>query len=212
MSQLSSKSTNNSPTPGTTLVPSCARSLSQSLCVGSIGFCLVSTLVFSTVAFGERWLYQHFGVPLAYAFWTLLFIVGGGAIAARLNRGFQSTLRSYTTFALAFVLYAVGWTAAYFTLKTGQRELLGVIAGTLLMSLAFACASGAMRSSVRIFLVLFLTNGAAYFAGRYVWRTLGGQAGMIAWGVLFGLGLGLGLGYALHTCRTSSASEERNSA
>jgi hypothetical protein len=184
-----------------------AMSLSQSLGIGSVGFCFVSTVVFATVAFGERWLYNHLGVPLTYVFWTLLFILGGGTVAARLNRGFQSDARSYTVFALAFLLYSVGWTAAYFTLKTAARELLGVIAGTLLMSLTFTGASGAIRNLARIFLVLLLTNGAAYFAGRYVWRALGGQAGMIAWGVLFGLGLGLGLGYTFHVCRQAAGSQ-----
>ena len=184
-----------------------AMSLSQSLGIGSVGFCFVSTVVFATVAFGERWLYSHLGVALTYAFWTLLFILGGGTVAARLNRGFQSGARSYTIFALAFFWYAVGWTAAYFALKTAARELLGVVAGTLLMSLTFGCASAAIGNLARIFLVLLLTNGAAYFAGRYVWRALGGQAGMIAWGVLFGLGLGLGLGYTFHVCRQAVSSQ-----
>ena len=187
-----------------------AMSLSQSLCVGSVGFCFVSTVVFATVAFGERWLYNHLGMALAYAFWTLLFMLGGGTVASRLNRGFQSGARSYAIFALAFFLYAIGWTAAYFALKTAARELLGVIAGTLLMSLTFVCAWAAIRNLAQIFPVLLLANGAGYFAGRYVWRTLDGQAGMIGWGVLFGLGLGFGLGYTFHVCREGGRTDEPN--
>ena len=179
-------------------------SLAQSLCIGSIGFSVVSTVVFATVAFGEGWLYGHLGVALTYAFWTLIFILGGGTVAARLNRGFRSIACSYATFALAFFLYAAGWMAAYFALKLGLRELFGVIAGTVLMSLTFAWAGAAKRDFAGIFLILLLTNTAGYFAGRCLWRAFGGHAGMIAWGVLFGLGLGFGLGYVFYACRTPS--------
>ena len=204
MSQRPSESTAHSLAPTGVLPPSSATSLCQSLFVGSIGFCLVSTAVFATVAFGERWLYGHLGVALTYAFWTLLFVLGGGAVVARLNRGCQSLPRSYAMFALAFFLFAVGWTAAYFATKLAVRELLGVIVGTLLMGLTFLVASAAMKHFVRVVLVLLLTNAVGYFAGRVIWQTLGGKAGMILWGVLFGLGLGLGLGYTLYVCRASA--------
>ena len=178
-----------------------AMPLHQSLWTGSVGFCLVSTLVFSTVAFGERWLYRHLGVALTYALWTVLFILGGGGVVARLNRGVQSTRRSYATFALAFFLYAAGWIAAYFGPKIKARELIGELAGTILMGLAFAPCLRDRRALPSLIAALFFTNAAGYFIGRYVWQELGGKAGMIGWGVLFGVGMGLGLGYAFHACR-----------
>lgn len=205
MNQSGTEPGNNPPPPHPTPTATPATSLCESLCIGGLGFCLVSTVVFATVAFGERWLYRHLGVALTYALWTLLFIGGGGAVVARLNRGFPSAQRSYAIFALAFFVFAVGWAGAYFATKFAQRELLGVIVGTLLMALVFAGASGAMRNFLRVCIVLILTNTAGYFAGRIIWRTLGGEAGMILWGVLFGLGLGVGLGYTLHFCRASIA-------
>src|SRR5438309_8230986 len=146
MSQPSSELGTPPPVASGSQIASTAMSLGQSLCIGGIGFALVSTVVFATVAFGERWLYGHLGVALTYVFWTLLFVFGGGAVAARLNRSFRSSASSYATFALAFFLYAAGWTAAYFALKFGLRELLGVIAGTVLMSLTFAWAAAAKRN------------------------------------------------------------------
>ena len=76
--------------------------------------------------------------------------------------------------------------------------------GTFLMGLTYLVASGALKHFVRVVLVLLLTNAVGYFAGRVIWQTLGGKAGMILWGVLFGLGLGLGLGYTLYVCRASA--------
>ncbi len=51
--------------------------LSRSLLFGAIGFGGVSTLVFATVAFGERWLYRRLGIGGTYAprrgCWPILF-------------------------------------------------------------------------------------------------------------------------------------------
>ena len=54
-------------------------SISQAVLKGGIGFCVVSLLVFATVAFGERWMYMRLGVLGAYVVWTLAFILLGGA-------------------------------------------------------------------------------------------------------------------------------------
>ena len=126
---------------------------------------------------------------------------------ARLNRGFQSARRSYAMFALAFFLYAAGWIAAYFGLKIKARELLGELAGAILMGLAFAPFMPDRKGLLRVIAALFFTNAGGYFTGRYLWLELGGKAGMIGWGVFFGLGLGLGLGYAFHACREPAQPE-----
>ncbi|PYI81014.1 MAG: hypothetical protein DME26_20650, partial [Verrucomicrobia bacterium] len=89
MSQPSSDLETHPPAASGSPAASTAMSLAQSLCIGSIGFSVVSTVIFATVAFGEGWLYGHLGVALTYAFWTLIFILGGGTVAARLNRGFR---------------------------------------------------------------------------------------------------------------------------
>ena len=61
--------------------------LSHAVLKGGIGFCLVSLVVFASVAFGERWMYMHLGVMGAYVVWTLGFILLGGAMLGSLISG-----------------------------------------------------------------------------------------------------------------------------
>ena len=62
-------------------------SLVRSLLTGGLGFGLVSLCVFATVAFGERWMYEHLGLLGAYLAWTALFILLGGGVLGSLVVG-----------------------------------------------------------------------------------------------------------------------------
>lgn len=183
---------------------SVARALTfpQSIWFGAIGFCLASLLVFATVAFGERWMYRHLGLSGAYICWTLLFIAAGGGVLSRLVIGPGRLIRFYILFSIAFLAYAIGWTAAYFTMPNRAGEWLGSIAGAVLMGAVLAWAFGAMREALKMIAVLFAGNSAGYFLGDFLNNTLHGKAGMLAWGVAYGLGLGAGLGAALYLAQS----------
>ena len=175
--------------------------LSRSLLFGAIGFGGVSTLVFATVAFGERWLYRRLGIGGTYALWTLIFLLGAGGVLSRLVIGPARTLRFTLLFGCAFLLYAATWMLAYFVLKNQASEWLGSLAGSLLMALIFRGAFSAGDAAGKIIGVLCAGNLAGYFLGRLAWTAAGGKTGMIAWGVIYGIGFGLGLGFTLHACQ-----------
>src|SRR3989442_9128491 len=80
--------------------------LSRSLLFGAVGFGGVSTLVFATVAFGERWLYRRLGIGGAYALWTLIFLLGAGGGLTRLGICPARTLPFTPLFRCAFLLYS----------------------------------------------------------------------------------------------------------
>lgn len=176
--------------------------LSQSLLIGSLGFCIVSLIVFATVAFGERSMYTRFGLYGAYAIWTALFILAGGGVLSLLIVGPARLARFYLLFTLAFFLYAAGWMVAYFTNPNKVGEWVGAFVGTALMSLVLSWAFGAMKSFALIALVMFVTNAAGYFAGDMINNSLGGRAGMMMWGAAYGLGTGAGFGYALYEAQS----------
>ena len=92
-------------------------SLKTSIVRGGIGFCLVSLLVFATVAFAERWMYTNLTMLGAYLTWTILFIALGGGVLGSLVDGRWRLPKFYLLFGLAFFVYAAGWVFAYFFLR-----------------------------------------------------------------------------------------------
>ena len=182
-------------------------SLVESVLVGSIGFGLVSLLVFGTVAFGERWLYAHLGLGGTYALWTFCFVAGAGAMLNSIVIGSGSLIRFYGAFTLSFVLYAAAWMAAYFVLRGKTGEWIGSIAGTILMGLILCIAFGAPDSAGRAIPALVAGNLAGYFLGRWIWRSVPGPTGMLGWGIIYGVLFGLGLGYALYACQARVRTE-----
>jgi hypothetical protein len=178
-------------------------SLNQSLLIGGIGFCAASLLVFATVAFAERWMYQHMGLSGAYATWTMLFIFLGGAVFIPLLVIRAHWWRFYILFSVAFLFYAVGWIGAYFTLRGKVGEWLGSLAGSVLMGLILAIGFNALRTSAKLIAILFVSNSIGYFLGDALNNAIGGKLGMLLWGVAFGLFLGAGLGTALYFAQAS---------
>ena len=180
-------------------------SLKRSLLIGALGFGLASLCVFATVAFAERWMYTRLGLYGAYAAWTALFILLGGGALGSLVVGRWRLPRFYMLFGLAFFAYAVGWTAAYFVLRGAAGEWVGSVAGSLLMGTVFAAGFGVARSALNLSAVLFVANSVGYFVGSALNDYVGGRAGMLLWGAVYGLCLGAGLGAALHFAQARRA-------
>jgi hypothetical protein len=179
--------------------------LSRAVLKGGIGFCLVSLVVFATVAYGERWMYARLGLLGAYVAWTLAFILLGGGVLGLLVEDRRWRLpKFHLLWGLAFFAYAAGWCGAYFTLRGAAGEWVGSLVGSLLMAIVFALGFGAARSIVKLSALLFIANSAGYFLGSAINDYVGGRPGMLLWGVIYGLLLGAGLGALLHQLHQTS--------
>lgn len=189
--------TKHGPPAGPNTVPS----LERSLLIGGLGFALVSLCVFATVAFGERWMYKNLGLTGAYIAWTALFILLGGGVLGSLVVGRWRLPKFYLLFGLAFFAYAVGWVVAYFVVRGTAGEWLGSLAGSLLMGSVLTIGLrpkgvelGATGTRVLyLSTLLFVANSIGYFLGSAINDSLGGRAGMLLWGTIYGLCLGAGL-------------------
>jgi hypothetical protein len=173
-------------------------SSTRSIAIGAIGFCLVSLLVFATVAFAETWMYKSLGLTGSYLAWTILFIVLGGAVLRTLILDPQQRKCFYLTFALAFLAYAIGWILCYFVLKGTLGEWIGSLAGSFLMAFVLATRFGVTKKLLVWSAILFVANSLGYFIGSEINGVLGGRLGMLLWGAIYGLFLGAGLGLFLH--------------
>jgi hypothetical protein len=179
--------------------------LSRAVLRGGIGFCLVSLVVFATVAFGERWMYMRLGLLGAYIAWTLAFILLGGAVLGTLVSDSRWRLpKFYLLWGLAFFAYAAGWCGAYFMLRGAAGEWLGSLLGSLSMTVVFAVGFGAARSIPKLFALLFIANSAGYFLGSTINDQLGGRTGILLWGVVYDLFLGAGVGALLSKLQNTS--------
>ena len=174
-----------------------APDLKKSILTASGGFGAVSLCVFATVAFAERWMYQHLTVMGAYVVWTILFIGLGGIVLGLLV---APSLRSkfYVLFGLAFLVYAIVWVGAYFGFRGTAGEWIGSLAGSIAMALVFAIGFKRIQSTLVFSALLFVANSAGYFLGSILNESIRGKTGMLLWGVAYGSFLGAGLGAILH--------------
>ncbi len=140
--------------------------------------------------------------------WTVLFIGLGGAALRPLAKDSIRAMKFYMIFATGFFLYAVGWTAAYFTLRGLAGEWLGSLVGSILLGLVFVVGFGNWRVALRLCTVLFIMNSIGYFLGSSLNASIGGQGGMLLWGVAYGIFLGAGLGFALYLVQNQGINEE----
>jgi hypothetical protein len=177
-------------------------SLCHSLLIGSFGFCFASLCVFATVAFAERWMYRTLGLSGAYAVWTVLFIFLGGALLSPLVIGPGRLWRFQLVFGTAFLLYAVGWVASYFTLRGVAGEWAGSLIGSILIALVITLAFGVVKTFFAQTAALFIANSAGYFLGDMLNNSIRGMTGMLLWGLLYGLCLGAGLGLSIFLAQT----------
>lgn len=192
----------------------------QSIVRGSLGFGVVSVIVFGVWALAGRWLSGHFGEAGFYAVCALIFIGLSGIALSPLVIGPVSPGRFNGLFALAFGAYAVAWCIAWFALRGKPGEWAGSLGGTLAMGLVLSNAFRARERRLQIILVLFISHSAGYFLGGLlydfcrsesgrVWlgnlldRNARAKTGMILWGLAYGIGFGGGLGYALYHCQAT---------
>jgi hypothetical protein len=150
-------------------------------------------------------MYTHLGLPGAYLTWTALFILLGGAAIGSLAVGRWRLPRFYLLFGAAFSAYAFGWVGAYFFLRGAAGEWVGSLAGSLLMGLVLAVGFGAAGSTLKLSAVLFVANSVGYFIGSALNERLGGGAGMLLWGGVYGLCLGAGLGAVIRSAQARHA-------
>src|SRR4029453_1377364 len=141
---------------------------------GSLRFGLASFLVYATVAFGERWMYRHFGLLGSYGVWTLFFIGFGGLALKPLVVQPRAKRAFWRWFSLAFFAYAAGWMASYFTLRGTAGEWLGSLAGSATLGLVLTVAFGAWNRYARISLELFVAHSTGYFLGESLHHSLHG--------------------------------------
>src|ERR1043165_8266338 len=114
-------------------------SLSKSIVTGAIGFGLASLCVFATVAFVERWMILNLGLSGSYIAWIVLCILLSGAVFGSLVVVDRWRLpKFYLLWAVAFFAYGAAWMIAYFTLGRTAGELVGALAGSILMALVIA--------------------------------------------------------------------------
>ena len=172
-------------------------SLARSIAIGAIGFCLASLCVFATVAFGEEWMYRTPGVPGSYIIWALLFVVLSGVVFESLVVVRPRFLNFYLLWAVAFLAYAAAWMLAYFVLGRTVGEFVGSLAGSVLMAVVLAAGFGASRAILKLSAVLFVANALGYFLGAALLESYPNQAGMLLFGVAYGLFFGAGIGAAL---------------
>jgi hypothetical protein len=173
-------------------------SLARSIATGAMGFGLVSLCVFATVAFAERWMYQTLGLLGAYVTWTVLFILLSGAVFGSLVVVRWRLPKFYLLWALAFFAYAAAWMIAYFNLGRTTGELVGSLAGSVLMAMVLAAGFGSLGSTLRLSAILFISNFLGYFSGAALFDFFTGQdIGMLLFGVVYGLFFGAGIGAAL---------------
>lgn len=173
-------------------------SLARSIATGGIGFSVVSLIVFATVAFAERWMYQNLGLLGSYLAWIVLFILLSGAVFGSIVVVRWRLPKFYLLFAIAFFAYSAAWMVAYFILRGTAGELVGSLAGSILMAIVFAAGFGSLGSTIKLSAVLFVTNCLGYFLGAALFYSLSEPAGMLLFGVVYGLLFGAGIGAALH--------------
>lgn len=165
---------------------------------GAAGFGAVSFLVYLTVAFGERWLYQNLSVLGSYALWAALFMICTPLVLGKLLVS-RSRRRGFAwRFDVAFIVYAVVWTGCYFVVQRERGEWLASIAGPACMGILLAMFSRAgIRNLLPGVLGLVIGHTLGYFAGRWAHGEFAAPVGMISWGCAYGIGFGSGIGWAL---------------
>jgi len=198
--------------------PPSVPALGESVLRGALGFTLVSLGGFAPWVLAGRWFYRNVGEAGLYAACALVFIGLSGWLLHRLIIGPGAVVRFYKLFSLAFLAYAVLWTAGWMALGGTVGGLVGLLAGTAAMGAILACGFAAWKVSPMIITLLFVTNAAGYFIGEWAYNAIAslpesqslgtgldrrtrGILAKAAWGLFYGIGFGAGIGFAFHACQ-----------
>ncbi|MBX3731244.1 MAG: hypothetical protein KF791_01475 [Verrucomicrobiae bacterium] len=173
-------------------------SAARSTLLGALGFGVASLLVFGSWAVAGPALYRMGGEAGAYLVWAAAFILLSGAGLSGLVVGHGNRMRFLAAFAIAFSAYAAVWMAGWFALRNRTGEVAGAVGGTAAFALVLCRTFGTARAWPDVALHLFIGNTVGYFTGSAAYDSLGGTAGKLAWGALYGIGFGAGIGASLH--------------
>jgi len=178
--------------------------LKQSITVGTIGFTIVSVLMFGVWAIAGSWLSRNLGELGFYSVLAIGFMAAGGGSFAPILIG-KNLGRFYVLFVGSFLLYAVIWSACWFLLRElgWGREWAGSIFGPALMGMMFSWTFRANKQTWRCVLAMVLGNTVGYFVGEWLFYmpSLHNQYGMILWGITYGAGFGAGIAASLYWCQ-----------
>ena len=192
--------------------PARVPTLRESVLRGALGFTLVSLGGFAPWVLAGRWFYRNVGEAGLYTACAIVFIGLSGWLLHGLIIGPGAVVRFYQLFSLAFVTYAVLWTAGWMTLGGVTGGLVGLLAGTAAMGVILACGFAAWNVSPKVIVILFVTNAAGYFIGEWAYNAVSalpggwdrrtrGMLARSAWGLFYGIGFGAGIGFAFHACQ-----------
>jgi hypothetical protein len=172
-------------------------SLAHSIIWGALSFAIVSSFAYSIWAFR---LIRAEGVM--YAAIAVIYIAFTGLALSRLVIGPGAAGRFAALFAVAFLAYAVLWSAFWFGLRGKHyADLWGAIAGLAALTFLIARAFGTTRFIV-LLLAVFALHSAGYYLGGWLYGTVRGPTGRLLWGAAHGFGFGAALGFLLHHAQT----------
>lgn len=185
-------------------LPVATPGFAQSLMVGTIGFTLVSVLMFSVWALAGAWMYRTLGEGLFYSLLAGGFMLGGGAVFKPVLAGVRPS-SIVAVFVIAFMIYAATWIACWFTIRETGEWVAGLL-GPALMGMLFAYLFAAPEQMWRCCLALVLGHTAGYFIGRelFAWEPLANQYGMLIWGLTYGIGFGAGISASFYWCQAET--------
>ena len=197
------------------------------MATGAWRFAVVSVCAFSVWAFAGRPVGKAIGEGGLYAAIALVFVGLAGLLMHPLLRGPRAIPRFYSVFVPAFVVYAAIWSAAWFTMGSGAGDWIGAAAGSLAFVAICGWRLGSFRSFAAVVAGFFVVHTAGYFAGGLCMGWLMGpeaphafssvpkrslaQAGMLAWGVAYGLGFGAGIGMVFRAFQSGEEAKLENS-
>ena len=197
----------------------------ESVLRGMIGFTLVSLGGFAPWVIAGRWFYRNVGEVGLYAVCAVVFIGLSGPLLHRLIIGPGSLNRCYQMFSLAFLAYAIVWTAAWMTLARSSggvtAGIVGSLSGIAVMGIVLTLGFKAPEATLKIIVALFITNLAGYFVGGWAHDGVlalkeGNALGLVletqirsllskaAWGLCYGIGFGAGIGFAFYACQAKA--------
>jgi len=178
---------------------------------------LVALSGYAVWAFGGAFFSSE---PVMYAACALVFLgLGGPALLPDSGDISGRKIRFCLSISLSFLVYAIIWSIAWFTLPTTFGEILGSSLGLLGFAAVYR---GLMKHHVAIMIAtatLFLWHTIGYYASSFVYASFQGRGpgainldweptsirhfARLSWGFFYGLGLGLGINRFLHLSRQS---------
>ena len=195
--------------------------LVESVVRGMIGFTLVSLGGFAPWVLAGGWFYRNTGELGLYAACAIVFIGLSGVLLHKLVIGPGALILFYKLFSLAFLGYAVAWTAGWMTLRGATGGVVGALAGMAALGGILAYGFAARGAMLKIVLALFVANAAGYFIGEWAHNAVlalkeGNASGIVldkstrsifskaAWGLFYGFGFGAGIGWVFYFCQAEA--------